>query len=292
MLIFQYILAFLGGLFVGSFLNVVSDRMLQGKSFIKGRSKCSHCQHELTPKDLIPVISFATLRGKCRYCKGKLAWYYPFSELLTGSLFVLMAYYSNVFTNFGFETHIQFVYLSVIMSLYVVIILTDLKEKIIPDNVVYFGVLIAFLFGIFTALYSGYTYYNQLMAIDLGKYLIQAGFLTEKITSLALMLFRTYISTALIFLFFYSLILLTKGRGMGGGDLKLSLMIGLFNAFPLNIAAIFMGFVFGAVISLLLVFLRIKSLKDTVPFGPFMVAGSIFVMFYGQAILQLYSISP
>jgi prepilin signal peptidase PulO-like enzyme (type II secretory pathway) len=292
MLIFQYLLAFFGGLFVGSFLNVVSDRMLQGKSFIKGRSKCNHCQHDLAPIDLIPVISFATLRGKCRYCKGKLAWYYPFSEVLTGLLFVLMAYYSGIFANFNFESHVQFIYLSVIMSLYVVIILTDLKEKIIPDRVVYLGVVVAFLFGLFTALYSGYTYYTQLMDIDLGKYLIQAGFLSEKVTSLTIMLVRTYISTALIFLFFYSLILLTKGRGMGGGDLKLSLMIGLFNTFPLNIAAIFMGFVFGAVISLLLVFLRIKTLKDTVPFGPFMVAGSIFVMFYGQVLLQLYSIKP
>lgn len=292
MLVFEYILAFLGGLFVGSFLNVVSDRMLHGKSFIKGRSKCSHCQHDLSPKDLIPIISFSYLRGKCRYCKGKLAWYYPFSEILTGILFVLMALYSGIFSTFNFDTHIQFIYLCIIMSLYVVIILTDLKEKIIPDNVVYLGVLLTFLFGIFSAIYSGFTYYNQLMAIDLGKYLIQAGFLSDKITSISLMLFRTYISTALIFLFFYSLILLTKGRGMGGGDLKLSIMIGLFNTFPLNIVAIFMGFVFGAVVSLLLVFLKIKSLKDTVAFGPFMVAGSIFVMFYGEIILRLYSIKP
>lgn len=287
LLFFYYGLAFIGGLFIGSFLNVVADRLLAERSFIKGRSHCDHCSKPLGLKDLIPVLSFASLKGKCRYCKTRLSIYYPLSEILTGSLFVLMAVYSGVFQNFNLENHIEFVYLAIVASLYIVLTLTDFKEKIIPDKIVYFGIVVTFLFGLVSALYSGISYYFTLKASELGPYLIEAGFLTDKIMYLVKMLSLTYLSTAVIFLFFYFLIVITKGRGMGGGDLKLSIMIGLFNGFPLNIVAIFMGFVFGAVISLLMIFARRKSLKDTVAFGPFMVLGSIVALFYGDQILRL-----
>lgn len=285
--IFMYTIVVCIGFLIGSFLNVVADRLLRDESFIKGRSRCDFCLTVLRIPDLIPVISFVLLRGKCRYCKQKLSYYYPIAELLTAFLLVLVAWYSGAVSYPSFENIAEFIYLSLIMCVFVVISLTDFKEKLIPDLVVFFGVVVAFSFGLISVAFN---YYNLSQAVTnsfLGKYLIEAGYLHQQLLRMGWSLLYTYISTAGIFLFFYLLILLTKGRGMGGGDLKLSLLIGFFNGFPLNIIAIFMGFLFGAVASLVLVVFRIKSMKDTVPFGPLMVAGSIFTLIYGSQVLNL-----
>lgn len=284
--IFIYVIIVLIGFLVGSFLNVVADRLLRDENFIKGRSKCEFCLTELRANDLVPVISFVYLKGRCRYCTEKLSYYYPIAEIMTGALFALMAWYSGVVAYFTFDNAVEFLYLILIMSVFIVIALTDFKEKLIPDSVVFFGVIVSFLFGIFIVAYN---YYNLQQLVNdnfLGKYLIEAGYLDQQLKRMITSLFYTYISTVGIFLFFYLLIVITKGRGMGGGDLKLSMLIGLFNGFPLNIIAIFMGFLLGAVVSVFLVGLKIKSIKDTVPFGPFMVAGSILTLFYGDLILK------
>ena len=81
---------FIFGLAIGSFLNVAIDRIPQGKSVIKGRSYCDSCRKTLSWKDLVPVLSFIYLKGKCRYCRHPLSFFYPFIEILTGILFVLI----------------------------------------------------------------------------------------------------------------------------------------------------------------------------------------------------------
>ncbi len=285
--IFIYIIVLCVGFLVGSFLNVVADRMLRDENFIKGRSRCDFCLTELVATDLVPVLSFVYLRGRCRYCKEKLSYFYPLAEIATALLFVLMAWYSGVVTYPTLDNFAEFIYLSIIMAVFVIISLTDFKEKLIPDGVVFFGVAVAFIFGIVAVAFN---YYNlQQMTNDnfLGKYLVQAGYLEQQLTRMVMSLVYTYASTVGIFLFFYLLIVITRGRGMGGGDLKLSVLIGLFNGFPLNIIAIFMGFLFGALVSVVLVIFKMKSMKDTVPFGPFMVAGSIFTLIFGDQVLQL-----
>ena len=89
-------------------------------------------------------------------------------------------------------------------------------------------------------------------------------------------------------LFFLSLIKITRGMGMGGGDVKLGFLIGLFNGFPVNIIAIFVGFLSGALVSLVLVLLKKRSMKDTIAFGPFLIFGSILSLVFGQQILNWY----
>lgn len=284
--IFFYLIIVCIGFLVGSFLNVVADRLLRDENFVKGRSRCEFCLTELRVNDLVPIVSFVYLKGRCRYCKEKLSYYYPIAEFMTAGLFVLMAWYSGAVSYPTLDNVVEFVYLALIMSVFVIISLTDFKEKLIPDGVVFFGVILAFVFGILAVAYN---YYNLQQLVNdnvLGKYLIQAGYMDQQLKRMVMSLMYTYASTVGIFMFFYLLIVITKGRGMGGGDLKLSILIGLFNGFPLNIIAIFMGFLFGAIISVFLVAFKVKSMKDTVPFGPFMVAGSIFTLIYGDLIVK------
>ncbi len=285
--LFMYVIVICVGFLVGSFLNVVADRLLRDENFIKGRSRCDFCLTELVATDLVPVVSFVYLKGRCRYCKEKLSYYYPLAEISTAFLFALMAWYSGVVSYPTLDNFVEFIYLSIIMAVFVVISLTDFKEKLIPDGVVFFGMFVAFIFGILAVAFNYYSLQQLVSENVLGKYLIQAGYLEQQLTRMVMSLLYTYASTVGIFLFFYLLIIITKGRGMGGGDLKLSVLIGLFNGFPLNIIAIFMGFLFGALVSIFLVIFKVKSIKDTVPFGPFMVAGSIFTLIYGPKVLEL-----
>ena len=99
--IVYYLITFIFGLFVGSFLNLVSDRILNGEKIVNDRSKCDHCRVVLQPKNLIPVISYVLQKGRCAECKTKLSLYYPISEVLTGLLFLYAAYLSGIFGSAG-----------------------------------------------------------------------------------------------------------------------------------------------------------------------------------------------
>lgn len=130
----------------GSFLNCVIYRLEAGESFLRGRSYCPHCRHQLGFFDLVPILSFVLLRGKCRYCGKKISLQYPLVELTTACLFALF------FWHFGFGLHLIFGFL--ISGFLVVIFVYDLKHCLIPDSVVYPAIAIAviFNFSIYSAL--------------------------------------------------------------------------------------------------------------------------------------------
>src|SRR3989338_7351604 len=172
------LLIFLLGLAVGSFVNVVIDRLPKGISVIKGRSKCDFCRRKLSIADLIPLISFFMLKGKCRYCEKKLSRQYPFIEFLTGFSFVIIAYLS---VN-GILTHRPYPLILILFLIpnLVAIFGIDLKYRIIPDEI-----LIVIL--------SIFTVYIVLFQRDL--------------------IFNHFISGTGMFLGFLFLVLITKGRG-------------------------------------------------------------------------------
>lgn len=283
-----YSLTFISGLFFGSFFNLVSDRLPKGDKIIKGRSKCDHCKKVLQPEDLIPVLSFLLNGGKCRYCKKKLSWYYPISEIAAGLVFVGAAYYSGILNNINYGTVSNFIYLTIIGSLYLIIFLTDLKFKIIPDKVVYPAIFFTLFYIFFNTAYFYITSYNRLKNSNFGVYLLEAGFLKLQLFNTLQNIGWVIIGAFAIALFFAFLVYITKGRGMGGGDIKLGFLIGLFNGFPFSILAIFAGFVLGAFISLGLIVIGKKTIKDTVPFGPFLIAGSIITLIWGTQLWAFY----
>ncbi len=252
MLLFFYIFIFLFGLCIGSFLNCVIYR-LEKKKKLTGRSYCPHCRHKLIWRDLIPVFSFIFFRRKCRYCKKSISIQYPLVELATGLLFLL------IFNQYNF---INLCFLLAISSFIIIIFAYDLRHYIIPDKILFPAIAITFLYRLFENFAIG-----NLAFIPLLNYfwaaLIASGF----------------------FLFIF---LISKGRWMGFGDVKLAVLMGFILGLPDVLAALFLAFLFGAIISIILMVLGKKGLKSEIPFGPFLITGTFIAMFWGQEIIQWY----
>lgn len=250
-----YFIIFIFGTFIGSFLGVVIDRLPKGESIVKGRSHCDHCRKTLTVLDLVPVFSFLFLQGRCRYCKVKLSWFYPLIEVITGVLFVLVALHVTIlYQVFSIWYAVEVLYYLFLVSVLVVIFFIDLKYGIIPFSIIFPAMIVSFLYLFFT---SNHLLLNNLLA-GVGA-----------------------------FVFFLLLFLMTRGRGMGFGDVVYVFFMGLVLGFPLIVAGLYIAFVSGAVISLILVWLKRKKIKGgIIPFGPFLVFGTIVVLFWGQPIID------
>lgn len=283
-----FILIFIAGLFVGSFLNVVADRVSHGKSPLKGRSKCDYCSEDLRTKDLVPLLSYVWLKAKCRYCDKKLSYYYPISEFITGFAFVSIAYYLRVFSQASPFIWLNFTYMAAVASFLIIIFLADVKYKIIPNKVVYPAILFLLIFMIGSFTFIALSSYYQMKADPFGKYLLEVGYWSDQMTFLLRSLGLTIASAIAIAAFFWLLIWVTKGKGMGGGDVKLAFLIGLINGFPLNIVAVVLAFVIGAAFSGILMVLKKKGMRDVIPFGPFLILGSVLAFIFGQQIFNWY----
>jgi leader peptidase (prepilin peptidase) / N-methyltransferase len=251
------------GICVGSFLNVLADRFPRGESVIKGRSHCEKCRTTLRWHDLIPLLSFISLKGKCRYCRTSLSWYYPIVELITGILFVAAFLFIslnfkflifNFYSVFNFQFLIALIYYLFIVSCLIVVIFADLKYRIIPDKIVFPAIIISvlYLFIIHNSLFL-----NHLLS----------GFGAC--------------------LFFLLLFVITKGKGMGFGDVKFAFLMGLILGFPKIIVGLYIAFLTGAVVGCILIIWRKRKLRgSSIPFGPFLVLGALLAMFWGESILQ------
>jgi prepilin signal peptidase PulO-like enzyme (type II secretory pathway) len=254
---------FLLGLVFGSFVNVVIYRTLNGGSPLVGRSKCDHCHKKISWYDNIPLLSYALLKGKCRHCKKSISIQYPIIELLTGLLFVW--WYAVGFAFFKL-TQQPFLYLQPIFWLSVgvlllIIAITDLVSYIIPDYAV-------FLLGLAALFYRIYSTLSGVMQ--------PADFWSAIISGLALAAF------------FSLIILLTKGKGMGWGDVKLAFVMGLILGPQRLIVATFLAFILGALVGLILIFLKRKKFGQILPFGPFLVIGTVLGLIWGNQIWNWY----
>ena len=258
-----YLLLFIAGVFIGSFLGVVVDRIPRKETVLKGRSHCEKCKKDLGLFDLIPVISFLILKGKCRYCKVKLPLFYPIIELSTGILFVATYIFviSNEFINLNSFiinplSLIILTYYLFIISSFIVIFFTDLKYGIIPDKIVFPAVVISIFYLLI---------FNP------------SSLILNLVSGLGAFLFFVVISST-----FY---ILTKKQGMGGGDIKLSFLLGLFLGFPGIIVSLYIAFLTGTFIAIILILWKKKAfLKDTLSFGPFLIAGTVVSLFWGNLI--------
>ncbi len=234
---------FLLGLSIGSFLNVLIDRLPNGESVIWGRSRCDHCKKPLRWFELVPVISWAMQGGRCLRCHKKLSLQYPLVELATGFGFAYL----------GFTLPQPFFLASlVVFSSLLVIFVADWKYQIIPDSMVVVGTAAATIVWAY-----------------IGKDTLVSHVTVGVLTSL----------------FFGALWLVTRGRGMGLGDVKLVFLLGLLLGYPGIIVALYVAFLTGAVVGVILVMARKKSLKSSVAFGPFLVIGALVALIGGESIL-------
>lgn len=133
------VLFFILGLSIGSFLNVIIYRMDQLKTIINTRSSCPNCKHQLSWYDLVPVFSFLTLLGKCRYCKKPISWQYPVIELITGLVFALLF--------LKFNLGLALVYYLIIFSILIVVAVYDIKTQLVPENFIWLVLILSLAFG-------------------------------------------------------------------------------------------------------------------------------------------------
>ena len=247
-MIFEYSVVFISGLIVGSFLNVLIDRLPEGEDIIFKRSHCDRCGKTLDFLDLIPLISFLMLKGRCRNCGKKISIQNPIIEAVTGFLWVFV-YRSGLTLNLAVW---QTVYQWSVIGALLVIFITDIKKRIIPDQVIIFLIVTNLL------------YRTVFTASPLSEAII-TGIFTGA--------------------FFFALVLLTRGKGMGMGDVKYALFMGLYLGWPKIVAGFYLAFLTGALVSLILVIRGIKTFKSTVAFGPFLVGATVASQYYGERII-------
>ncbi len=242
---------------MGSFLKVGADRFHQNRSVLKGRSYCPYCSHQLSWIDLFPVFSFLFLRGRCRYCQHKISWQYPFVELLTGTTLLLIWLFVN--------EPVLAVFYSFVSLVLIFISLFDFQYKIIPDKVIYPGIIIALLFNLFYSFFSEASFFLTQSRFFLGLLGGEVGF---------------FLLASLYFL--------TRGKGMGFGDAKLGILIGLVLGWPNILLGLFLSFLFGAIIGAGLVISHRKKMNSEVSFGPFLAGGTFIALLWGEEIINYY----
>jgi len=290
-----YLLIFLFGLSIGSFLNVVICRLETEESILLSRSRCPHCGALLKWFDLIPLVSFLVQKRRCRYCGKKISWQYPLVELATGLLFLsvvlsalivlgdlgagsaknLLLFVQNPSLVLGT------IFYLVIICFLIIIFVYDLKHYLIPDKIVYPAIGLTFLYQLafafdFASLRSG--------SIS-GQ---SVGSLFSELAEGSNLFFLYLLSALLAAGFFLSLVLISKGKWMGLGDVKLAFLMGLILGWPNVLLALFLAFLSGAIIGLFLVILGRKGLKSQIPFGPFLSGAAIIIIISGRYLANFF----
>jgi len=267
---------FLFGLCIGSFLNCFIYRLEQGKS-LKGRSFCPRCKHILSWQDLFPVFSFLFLQGKCRYCHKKISAQYPLVELATGILFILIFLNLQYTTNLApakFVVWLNLSFLFYVTSALIVIFVYDLKHYLIPDKVLFPAIITAFIYKFFINLSLSHWSLIENLKLKIDNY-----------ASITNFLFAVLVASG----FFFIIFLVSGGRWMGFGDVKLAALMGLLLGLGNVLIALFLAFFLGAIIGIILMVFKGKGLKSEIPFGPFLIAGTFIAMFWGQEIINWYT---
>ncbi len=257
MLIYMFMLALYGGaavlgLIAGSFANAVIYRLAHPKKSERPRSFCPQCGHELSWRDLIPLVSFFVLRGKCRYCGDPISWQYPVVEIATAVLFMLIVYQFPA---------VQAVVLFGIATAMMIIFVYDFRYYLIPDTALYSAVLLAVLYRYLLFHASSGAMYDILHTAYAA-----AG-------------------TTAIFLAIYAV---SRGKWLGFGDVKLVLFMGILLGFPAVLTALFVAFITGGIIGGILLAAGGKAMKSQIPFGPFLIGGTLVSLFWGEEIIMWY----
>ncbi len=241
-----FVFVFIFGLALGSFLNVVINRLGSEKSALRGRSVCPHCRVLIAWYDNIPLISFIVLGARCRSCHQKISWQYPLVELGTAIALVLLYFRFDIMPTFwGYALFTAFL---------IIIFVYDLKTYLILDWVSVPAMGIAYIV-------------NMLLGRDVVSLLLGA---------------------ALGAGFFAAQFFLSRGRWVGDGDIRLGAVMGLMLGWQLLLVALFIAYVVGAAVGVVLLALRRKQASSQVPFGPFLTLATFVTLLYGQELLTWY----
>ncbi len=258
------------GLFVGSFINVCIDRLPRRQSIVKPPSHCPACNHNLSILDLVPLVSYIWLRGRCRYCRAPIPLRLPVVEGTTALLFASLYWKFGL----GLELGIFLVYTSLMIIIFVI----DLEHQLVLDRVTYPGMVIALTFSFFWPGIREVTVFgggaiSQAVSSLAGEAVAQAAIsLIGGLLGLVVMLIPVIIYPP----------------GMGLGDVKLAALVGLMTGYPLVIVALLLSWIGGGLVAAMLLALKIKGRKDPIPSGTFLAVSAMVTLLWGESILRWY----
>lgn len=265
-----YIFTFILGSIIGSFLSCTIHRLHSGTSFLHGRSHCPQCRNNLSWYELIPVISYLVLRGKCRVCKSKISIQDILIELVSGALFVL-AVYMRLPEFPALVNYLEVVRDWIIISISIVIFVYDLRWQLILDKVTIPAAVVILIINL------GISVFHTL------------GTMPADVWSVLLSYILNMIGAALIGGgFFFLQFVVSKGRWIGGGDIRLGALMGLILGWPLILVALMLAYIVGAIISVGMLALKVTSWKSPIPFGTFLTAATLVAMYWGNEIMVWY----
>jgi leader peptidase (prepilin peptidase) / N-methyltransferase len=260
------------GLVIGSFLNVCIVRIPERKSIVMPASACPKCGAAIKPWDNIPVVSWLLLGGKCRSCKTKISWMYPVVELLTGALF-WGCYYA-----FGLTT--EALKWAIFSALLIVLVFTDMRERILPDVVNFSGFVAGLLLSLVTRPSDGIALWIANRIFDFSP--------PMPVISLADALLGAAFGSGLLWLVAEAYFRLRGREGMGMGDVKMMLMAGAFLGLKRTLLTILAGSVIGSVLGLAFMLAKRKDSDYELPFGTFLGMAAVLVMFFGTPLVNWY----
>jgi prepilin signal peptidase PulO-like enzyme (type II secretory pathway) len=265
--ILLYIIFIFLGFVIGSFLNVVIDRVPLRKSVISPASHCDSCGVRLSALDLVPVFSYLILGGRCRYCGVKIPWRVLIVEVISGLVFALS--YWRFAGGLDTPNYTALFITAFWCCIFIIIIFIDWEHKLILNRITYPAAILALvLLGIATAF-------------------PEAEILGDRVFIPDNIILSGIIGGAVGFAFFFIVFLINPGA-MGMGDIKLALLIGLVTGFPLVIAGLMIGILVGGLTAIILLVFKIRKGKDVIPYGTFLGIGPIVAFFWGNQIIDWY----
>ena len=250
----EYLITFIFGSVIGSFLNVCIYRVPRKKSIVFPSSRCPKCNSPINVLDNIPILSYIILFGRCRECKGAISIRYPFVEFLNAMLYVAVLW------RFGIHVY-SFVYMAFVSAM-IVITFIDLDFQIIPDSITLPGIFAGLIFS-FVVLIDPYSRGKSIGIINSLTGMLCGGDI------------------------FYLIAVLSRG-GMGGGDIKMMGMVGSFLGWQGVLMTTFSASLTGALIGIFLMIFKGKGRKTKIPFGPFLAFGSLLSLFFGRELINIY----
>jgi len=250
-LILPCLLSFVIGLFIGSFLNVCIYRIPEGKSVIWPPSHCPYCGERIKPYDNIPVISYFLLKGKCRSCGERISYRYPAVELLTGVL--------TAATVCKFGVSLSSLYYLLLVYYLIVISFIDLKTMEVPVRFSYGALLSGLLLSFFVPQHS---FKEAVFGASFGAGVI-------------LFIIETYY-------------VFTGKEGMGYGDANIMAVVGAFLGWKKVLLTLFLASLVGAATGVTLILLKKGEREKPIPFGPFIAAGALLSLYFGDRLINWY----
>jgi len=276
-------LAFVCGSIIGSLSNVVIYRLPLKKSIWHPPSHCPKCETRIAWYDNIPFFSYIRLRARCRHCKMPISPRYIIVEFLSASLYVIVLYVmayiplakGRLPTELPNLSDLSLSYIPILAKAYIfsslllILSFIDLDIRLLPNRLTFPGMLLGFILSF------------VLFPEGPKEWRIYAIWLRYIDSILGLVL-----GGGVLFV-----IAIIQPKGMGGGDIKLCAMMGAFLGWKAMIVALFLGFLAGAVSSVLLMIMKIATMKTLIPFGPYLALGGFIAMLYGKSILWIYYIT-